>query len=163
MRYVAKYPLKVGDSWRQPGDEVPEAREWQATRWLVQTGNLEEFKETDDLKPKPVPAMTPMQTAIRTMHESLPKDEEPTVATEGEFDPFDNTVEQTLEYITAHPEKIERVYTLEEARRGRKTLLTALLEALAADLPEDKDVAVESEPAAYDDDSKPVKIVRAKE
>jgi hypothetical protein len=61
-RYLARQQLKVGNGYRQPGEEIPEAADWppQVRKAYLNTGQIEEIQTTDGtgVERKPQGALT---------------------------------------------------------------------------------------------------------
>jgi hypothetical protein len=50
--YVARTRLKVGDGWREPGQEVPEAAEWPTLHAYLDLGQIEQVPVVGDQLPQ---------------------------------------------------------------------------------------------------------------
>ena len=47
-------------------------------------------------------------------------------APQAEFDPYDHTVAEVLDYAAAHPADVERLFVAEQGGKARSTLLAQL-------------------------------------
>jgi hypothetical protein len=45
--YLSRRPSLIGESWRQPGEPIPEAHLWHLTEALVHSGQLQEVQMSE--------------------------------------------------------------------------------------------------------------------
>jgi hypothetical protein len=59
-RYLVRQQLKVGDGYRQPGQEIPEAADWppQVLKAYLNTGQIEEIPDPDGVERRDQGALT---------------------------------------------------------------------------------------------------------
>ena len=89
--YVARRRLKIGDEWREPGEEVPEAATWRNLHsylssgavTLVQTDTVQSFaaKQRIPNDDQLDWAQEPIPKSARTHHDQLAGHGEPNVGT----------------------------------------------------------------------------------
>ena len=85
--------------------------------------------------PEDQPALTPeeaeaQQAAQAPQEGQFPEGQSPAdqaaAMKEGVFDPGDHTVDDVVEYATAHPDEVDEIYEAETAGKNRSTLVSQL-------------------------------------
>ena len=64
--YIAMKRLLIGDAWREPGDEVPEAADWPTLRSYLQGEHIKEVPAVVAPTPAPVNA-EPVAAVVKSV------------------------------------------------------------------------------------------------
>jgi len=147
--YVAARRLKIGDSFREPGEPVPEAVNWRNLREHLDLGNLtmvsdktsNGFPETHGFNVDPSGVLVDREEYDRLMAYAVEHGYEipvphaqrvDTPPPDAPPDPAQMTIEQVLTHIEEFPDDVIALLDAEQKGKARKTLMQAITDILEA-------------------------------